>query len=59
MKSKPIVMEHFSIVHTSFVLDFELIGRNPKNLFTTKDNLFELASETKGEQTVLRIKSYL
>ena len=23
MKSKPIVMEHFSTVHTSFVLDFK------------------------------------
>lgn len=142
MKSKPIVMEHFSTVHTSFVLDFEftsnitiltgdsgtgktasfsfikecmalnpdivclnyldyqkdiagiikgasgklividnadvlldedvrkhialddknqylIIGRNPKNLFATKDNLFELTSEVQGEQTVLRIKSYL
>ena len=36
-----------------------IIGRNPKNLFATKDNLFELISEVKGEQTVLRIKSYL
>ena len=142
MKSKPIVMEHFSTVHTSFVLDFDftsnitilmgdsgtgktasfsfikecmalnpdimclnyldyqkdiadiiknangklividnadvlldddvrkyialddknqylLIGRNPKNLFATKENLFELTSEVQGEQTVLRIKSYL
>lgn len=142
MKSKPIVMEHFSTVHTSFVLDFEftnnitiltgdsgagktasfsfikecmalnpdimclnyldyqkdiagiiknaseklividnadvlldddvrkyialddknqylIIGRNPKNLFATKDNLFELVSEAQGEQIVLRIKSYL
>lgn len=142
MKSKPIVMDHFSTVHTSFVLDFEftnnitiltgdsgagktasfsfikecialnpdimclnyldyqkdiagiiknasgklividnadvllyddvrkyialddknqylIIGRNPKNLFATKDNLFELVSETQGEQTVLRIKDYL
>ena len=142
MKSKPIVMEHFSTVHTSFVLDFKftsnitiltgdsgtgktasfsfikecmalnpdimclnyldyqkdiadiiknasgklividnadvllnddmrkyialddknqylIIGRNPKNLFTTKDNLFELTSEVQGEQIVLRIESYL
>lgn len=142
MKSKPMVMEHFSTVHTSFVLDFEftsnitilmgdsgtgktasfsfikecmalnpeilclnyldyqkdiadiiknanrklividnadvlldddvrkyialddknqylIIGRNPKNLFTTKENLFELVSEAQGEQTVLRIKNYL
>ena len=27
-----------------------IIGRNPKNLFTTKENLFELVSEIKGEQ---------
>ena len=142
MKSKPMVMEHFSTVHTSFVLDFEftsnitilmgdsgtgktasfsfikecmalnpeilclnyldyqkdiadiiknanrklivmdngdvvwdddgrkyialddknqylIIGSNPKNLFTTKENLFELVSEAQGEQTVLRIKNYL
>lgn len=142
MKSKPIVMEHFSTEHTSFVLDFEftnnitiltgdsgtgktasfsfikecmalnpdivclnyldyqknigdivrnsekklividnadvlldndtrkhialddknqylIIGRNPKNLFVTKENLFELVSEKQGEQTVLRIKDYM
>ena len=142
MKSKPIVMEHFSTVHTSFVLDFIftsnitiltgdsgtgktasfsfikecmalnsdimclnyldyqkniaeiiknasgklividnadlllnddirkyialddknqylIIGRNPKNLFTTKENLFELTSEMQGEQIVLRIENYL
>lgn len=142
MKSKPIVMEHFSTVYTSFVLDFKftsnitiltgdsgtgktasfsfikecmalnpdimclnyldyqkniadiikntsgklividnadlllnddmrkyialddknqylIIGRNPKNLFTTKENLFELTSEIQGEQIVLRIESYL
>ena len=142
MKSKPVVMEHFSTVHTSFVLDFKftsnitiltgdsgtgktasfsfikecmalnpdimclnyldyqkdiadiiknlngklividnadvllnndmrkyialddknqylIIGRNPKNLFTTKENLFELTSEIQGEQIVLRIESYL
>ena len=142
MKSKPVVMERFSTVHTSFVLDFEftsnitiltgdsgtgktasfsiikecmainsdilclnyldyqkdiadiikkangklividnadillgddlrkhialddknqylIIGRNPKNLFATKDNLFELTSEVKGEQTVMSIKRSL
>ncbi|MCM1044227.1 MAG: hypothetical protein NC417_01845 [Candidatus Gastranaerophilales bacterium] len=142
MKSKPIIMEHLSIEHTSFVLDFEftnnitilmgdsgtgktasfsfikesmalnpnivclnyldyqkdigdiirntekklividnadilldddtrkyialddknqylIIGRNPKNLFVTKENLFELVSEKQGEQTVLRIEDYL
>ena len=142
MKSKPIVMEHFSTEHTSFVLEFEfknnitiltgdsgtgktvsfsfikecmalnpdivclnyldyqknigdiirntekklividnadilldddtrkyialddknqylIIVRNPKNLFVTKENLFELVSEKQGEQTVLRIQEYL
>ena len=142
MKSKPIVMYHFSTVHTSYVLDFKftnnitiltgssatgktasfsfikecmainpnivcfnyldyqkdimkliggetgklividnadilldddtrkhislddknqylIIGRNPKNLFATSDNLFELVSEKNGEQTKFRIERYL
>ena len=142
MKSKPIVMEHFSMVHTSFVLDFKftsnitiltgdsgagktasfsfikecmalnaeivcfnyldyqkdigaiiksterklividnadvllnddirkyiavddknqylIIGRNPKNLFATRENLFELVSKKQGEQTIFKIKNYL
>ncbi len=142
MKSKPIVMEHFSTVHTSFIVDFTfvnnltilmgdsgtgktaafsfikecmavnpkilcldnydylknikdiistvngklividnadilldddtrkyislddknqylIIGRNPKNLFATKENLFELVSEKIGEQTKFTIKSYI
>lgn len=142
MKSKPIVMKHFSTVHTSYILNFDfennitiltgssatgktvsfsfmrecmavnpkivcinyqdyqkdikklianetgklividnadilldddtrkyislddknqylIIGRNPKNLFTTSDNLYELVSEQKGEQTEFRLKKYL
>ena len=142
MMSKPVVMEHFSTQHTSFIVDFEftnnitiltgdsgtgktlsyslikesmilnqdilclnyldyqknigeiirdaekklividnadilldddtrkyialddrnqylIIGRNPKNLFTTKENLFELVSEKQGEQIVLRLEDYL
>jgi Holliday junction resolvasome RuvABC ATP-dependent DNA helicase subunit len=142
MKSKPVVMDHFSTVHTSFVVDFRftnnitiltgdsgtgktasfsfiqecmavnpgilclnyldyqkdiagiiksaekklividnadvllsdtvrkyialddknqylIIGRNPKNLFATKENLFELVSEKQGEQTILKLKNYL
>ena len=142
MKSKPIVMEHFSTVHTSYILNFDftnnitiltgssatgktasfsfmrecmavnpdivcinyqdyqkdirkmiaeetgklividnadillddaarkyismdnknqylIIGRNPRNLFATSDNLFELVSEKKGEQTEFRLKKYL
>lgn len=34
-----------------------IIGRNPKNLFTTSDNLFELVSEKIGEQTEFRLKN--
>ena len=135
MKSKPIVMEHFSTVHTSFVVDFTftnnitilmgdsgtfirecmavnprilcldnydyqkdikeiisqtegklvvidnadillnddtrkyisvddrnqylIIGRNPKNLFATKENLFELVSKKVGEQTLFTIEPYM
>ena len=36
-----------------------IIGRNPKNLFVTKENLFELVSEKQEEQIMLRIKDYL
>lgn len=36
-----------------------IIGRNPKNLFTTKENLYELESEKIGEQTKFTIKEYL
>ena len=36
-----------------------IIGRNPRNLFATSDNLFELVSEKKGEQTEFRLKKYL
>ena len=36
-----------------------IIGRNPKNLFATKENLFELVSKKMGELTELTIKEYL
>lgn len=36
-----------------------IIGSNPKNLFATKENLFELVSEQVGEQTKFTIKEYL
>lgn len=36
-----------------------IIGRNPKNLFATKENLFELVSRKVGEQTELSIKPYV
>jgi predicted ATP-binding protein involved in virulence len=142
MKSKPVVMEHFSTIHSSFVVDFTfknnitillgdsgtgktaafsfirecmainpqilclnyldyqkdikeilhntegklvvidnadilldddtrkyislddknqylIMGRNPRNLFATKENLFELVSEQEGEQTRFTIQEYL
>ncbi len=36
-----------------------IIGRNPANLFATKENLFELVSTSAGEHTVFTIKPYL
>lgn len=36
-----------------------IIGRNPKNLFATKENLFELVSREIGEQIEFQIRSYL
>ena len=36
-----------------------IIGRNPKNLFATKENLFELVSENFGEQIRITMKEYL
>lgn len=36
-----------------------IIGRNPKNLFTTKDNLFELVSNKNEDVTEFWVKPYL
>ena len=36
-----------------------IIGRNPKNLFATKENLFELVNIEVGEQTEFQLKPYL
>lgn len=36
-----------------------IIGRNPKNLFATKENLFELVSRKVGEQTEFSMREYL
>ena len=36
-----------------------IIGRNPRNLFSSKENLFELVSEKNGEQTRFTIQEYL
>ena len=36
-----------------------IIGRNPSDLFATKENMFELISTGEGDQTVFIIKPYL
>ena len=36
-----------------------IIGRNPKNFYATKENLFELVSMQNGEQTEFQIQPYL
>ena len=36
-----------------------IIGRNPRNLFATKENLFELVSRQIGEQIEFRLEPYL
>ncbi|MCM1170633.1 MAG: ABC transporter ATP-binding protein [Clostridium sp.] len=36
-----------------------IIGRNPKNLMTTKENLFELNQERKGNVILYSLKEYL
>ena len=36
-----------------------IIGRNPKNLMITEENLFELASEVVDDRTIFRLKRYL
>lgn len=36
-----------------------IIGRNPKNLFATKENLFELVNKKDGERTEFTLKRYL
>lgn len=36
-----------------------IIGRNPGNLFSTKENLFELVSNRNGEMTEFQMRPYL
>lgn len=36
-----------------------IIGRNPRNLFTTKENFFGLVSKKVGEQTEFSIQEYM
>ncbi len=47
------------IYFQSMLLPYLIIGRNPKNLFATKENLFELVSNKIGEATEFQIQPYL
>ena len=68
MKNKMIVIDNADILlddeTRKFIsLDennqYLIIGRNPKNLFTTKDNLFELVSNKNEDVTEFWIQPYL
>lgn len=68
MKGKMIVIDNADILlndetrkYISLDADnqYLIIGRNPNNLFTTKENLFELVSINQEEQTEFQIKPYL
>lgn len=67
-KGKLIVIDNADVVLTDKIrkyisLDdknqYLIIGRNPENLFTTSDNLYELVRKKNGEQTEFRIERYL
>lgn len=46
-------------ISTDLNNQYLLIGRDPRNLFATSDNYYELISEKEGELTVFRIKKYM
>ncbi len=52
-----------TVVLCTVILDdknqYLLMGRNPKNLFTAKENLFELVSTKWGDQIKFEIVPYL
>lgn len=56
LQVEPVVRKYISLDNKNQYL---IIGRNPKNLFTTSDNLFELVSEKMGEQKEFSLKEYL
>ena len=67
-KGKLIVIDNADIILTDklrkhIALDNEnqyiIIGRNPSNLLTTRDNLYELDVTNAVENTTFRIKPYL
>ena len=67
MKSKPVVMEHFSTIHTSFIVDFTftnnltiLMGDSGTGKTATTSFIRECIVSTKiGEQTKFTIQNYL
>jgi hypothetical protein len=68
VEKKQIVIDNADVllsddVRTYIVIDdknqYLIIGRAPKNLFATKEDLFEVVSEKQGEQTILKLKNYL
>ena len=56
-----ILLDDITRKHISLDSDnqYLIIGRNPKNLFATKENLFELVSKERGEQIEFQIQPYL
>ena len=67
-KGKLVVIDNADVILTDklrkhIALDGEnqyiIIGRNPSNLLTTKDNLYELEVTNTEENTIFRIKPYL
>ena len=46
-------------ISTDLNNQYLLIGRDPRNLFATSDNYYELISEKEGELTVFRLKKYI
>jgi len=66
-KGKLIVIDNADVILDDYTrkyiaLDGEnqylIMSRNPKNLFATKENFFEIVSEKSGEQTILKLKGY-
>lgn len=67
LRGKLIVVDNADLLLTDeirkhIVLDgknqYLLIG-HPRNLYATKDNIFELVSEKKGEKTEFRIETFV
>lgn len=68
LNGKFVVIENIDIIldeearkyiSTDLNNQYLLIGRDPRNLFATSDNYYELISEKEGELTLFRIKKYI